>query len=463
MIFVQYFLWLSTDFLRVIPAGPRGKRQPAGENLGQECTARNTVYETWCNTCLEIDKKEIESRKEKREPRIFKYIGETARSPYERGLEHQMDVDSLSPGSHILKHCLEKHEGNIEDVEFRMKVLKYTKTSFERQILESVLIQENREKHNILNSRAEYNRCSLPRLSTKLGEKDFKKWEEERDEDLKREEILENKIREMKKARNRTRGNKNTKGQPARKKRRKNNDGGEGEYENIDYSLENMGEIIEERKKRKIQSIEEDNPTPSKKRNPQTNIKDFFYNVSIVNIGLPNQVGLGIPDEDGEDVRPEDGLVLGNPTDVLPNQDGGDMWLEDGLGLGNPVRDLTNLDGLGITGHDDKEVRLEDELGLGSADHDGEDVGHGVEGGTGHGKKANKGRGGTCSSGLLTVTGQYGEVVRHEDGLGLGNPGDDTGNDDADEGLGSNKTDDKIGEDGLRLGRGDDGQVGEGV
>ena len=81
----------------------------------------------------------------------------------------------------------------------------------------------------------------------------------------------------------------------------------------------------------------------------------------------------------------------------------------------------------------------------------------------GRAKKQIKGRGGTCSSGLLTVTGQYGEVVRHEDGLGLGNPGDDTGNDDADEGLGSNKTDDKICEDGLRLGRGDDGQVGEGV
>ena len=43
-----------------------------------------------------------------------------------------------------------------------------------RQMLESVIIQK-KIHHNILNSRSEYNRCSLPRLSTRLGEKKYKK------------------------------------------------------------------------------------------------------------------------------------------------------------------------------------------------------------------------------------------------------------------------------------------------
>ena len=62
----------------------------------QECTKRNIVYETRCRTCenneLEkIEKLEIEP-KEKIELGkkiiLFKYIGETSRSAFERGWEH---------------------------------------------------------------------------------------------------------------------------------------------------------------------------------------------------------------------------------------------------------------------------------------------------------------------------------------------------------------------------------------
>ena len=35
MVFIRYFLWLSADFLRVIPAGSRGKRQPGTLELGK--------------------------------------------------------------------------------------------------------------------------------------------------------------------------------------------------------------------------------------------------------------------------------------------------------------------------------------------------------------------------------------------------------------------------------------------
>ena len=54
-------------------------------------------------------------------------------------------------------------------VEFGIKVLKYTRSLFERQILESVLIQGKRD-HHIVNSRSEFNQCA------KSGEKKIRRW-----------------------------------------------------------------------------------------------------------------------------------------------------------------------------------------------------------------------------------------------------------------------------------------------
>ena len=95
----------------------------------------------------------------------------------------------------MLKHFVDQHEGeDFSKRRFAVKVLSYTRSSFERQILESVKLQNNRH-HNLLNSKAEYNRCAIPRLSSKLGEKEFKKYTEEEKEEKKRGEILEMKIR----------------------------------------------------------------------------------------------------------------------------------------------------------------------------------------------------------------------------------------------------------------------------
>ena len=71
-------------------------------------------------------------------------------------------------------------------------------------MLESVLIQENRD-HHILNSRSEYNRCAIPRLATKMGEKNMEKWKDEEIEMQKKEENMETRIRSLKKERNRAR------------------------------------------------------------------------------------------------------------------------------------------------------------------------------------------------------------------------------------------------------------------
>ena len=72
-----------------------------GKNKTQDCTRRSVVYETWCETCLRADIQEIEEQTEDEEDRKkkieclprYKYIGETARSAYERGVEHKNDLD----------------------------------------------------------------------------------------------------------------------------------------------------------------------------------------------------------------------------------------------------------------------------------------------------------------------------------------------------------------------------------
>ena len=55
-----------------------------------------------------ISKKEMEIEKNK----IKRYIynGETSRSVYERGLEHQNYVVACNTSSHMLRHILDQHD-----------------------------------------------------------------------------------------------------------------------------------------------------------------------------------------------------------------------------------------------------------------------------------------------------------------------------------------------------------------
>merc|ERR1712130_120332 len=102
--------------------------------------------------------------------RLHKYIGESSRSIYERGLEHLCDFQELKPDSHMVKHLCEHHlDEGMERMKFGCRIVKQSITAFNRQINESVEIQNNNQ-HYILNSKSEYNRCALPRLTAKVGE-----------------------------------------------------------------------------------------------------------------------------------------------------------------------------------------------------------------------------------------------------------------------------------------------------
>ena len=75
---------------------------------------------------IEAEEEDEKVRKEKlRSMPLYKYVGETARSAFERGIEQHNDYVGLKVESHMLKHYLDKHEEeDIEKIKFGMKVKK---------------------------------------------------------------------------------------------------------------------------------------------------------------------------------------------------------------------------------------------------------------------------------------------------------------------------------------------------
>ena len=184
----------------------------------KDCTKRNILYEIRCLTCEDRIKQQIvesedddeEKMKKIRMMKVPKYIGESGRSAYERGLEHLNNLARLSSTSHMLRHMVEAHPNEqFEDVKWGMFILKYLRTAFERQIEEAVHIQQNIEDGVLLNSKAEYNQSSLPRLVTRIGDREAEKkqWEKEIRIEKEEEERIEEKIRQLRKSRNRMRLN----------------------------------------------------------------------------------------------------------------------------------------------------------------------------------------------------------------------------------------------------------------
>ena len=125
------------------------------------------------------------------------YIGETRKNGYERGKNHLDDYRRLSLDSHILKHQILKH--GTEIVNFSMKIVKKHNSAFKRQVHEAVLVEKfEKEGEEILNSKGGFNRCSLPRLSIKVGDKEQKEGEQQENEitDFEMEEIIRKMKRE---------------------------------------------------------------------------------------------------------------------------------------------------------------------------------------------------------------------------------------------------------------------------
>ena len=132
-----------------------------GAEFVQQCTANSVIYENICRKCNPGagGKKELEVVKSSFPTT---YVGETSRSIMERTREHWESYRGRHKDSHLLKHQEMEHEGAIP--EFIMRVVGRAKTALERQTREAVRIRRRGGEGVILNSKAEFNRCFIPRI-----------------------------------------------------------------------------------------------------------------------------------------------------------------------------------------------------------------------------------------------------------------------------------------------------------
>ena len=120
-----------------------------GKNVGK-CMTQGMVYGITCETCKE-EKKEVI------------YVGETARTMYDRGLEWISSIRREDASNPMVAHAREAHPSN--PLEFSMDILKMAKTPLIRQITEAQLITEKAgEAQTILNSKGEWGQNLPPRL-----------------------------------------------------------------------------------------------------------------------------------------------------------------------------------------------------------------------------------------------------------------------------------------------------------
>ena len=141
-----------------------------GETL-EDCKRRNIMYES---VCAECNKEETGGKKaskmEEFKTMAGMYVGETGRSIFERAAEHRQDAEGHKLDSHMYKHWKTIHPEMKDPPVFRMKVVASFKDALTRQVSDSVRIDLRGE--NVLNSKTEYSRCSLPRLT--INKEDWK-------------------------------------------------------------------------------------------------------------------------------------------------------------------------------------------------------------------------------------------------------------------------------------------------
>ena len=144
------------------------------------CKKSSLVYENVCLKCNPGAGSKKELREVKDDTPTL-YVGETSRSVFERSREHWGAWRSRKEDSHIRKHQEADHGGD-DSPQFMMRVVKHYKTALSRQVGEAVRIRRRGGAGSILNSKAEFNRCRIPRLA--IEEIDEEQLKEQKDREL---------------------------------------------------------------------------------------------------------------------------------------------------------------------------------------------------------------------------------------------------------------------------------------
>ena len=93
-----------------------------------------------------------------------RYIGESSRNAFSRGLEHRAALLKGDVNSPLVAHCIEAHGGRM--TKFTMNVTgRFRGDPTKRQISESIYIEKT---DNILNRKDEWRQLNLPRSEVRL-------------------------------------------------------------------------------------------------------------------------------------------------------------------------------------------------------------------------------------------------------------------------------------------------------
>ena len=101
------------------------------------CRQTGIVYEIKCKECDD------------------KYIGETSRNGYTRGLEHARDYEKKDKNSVLHKHAVLKHSDATHTPQFSMTIVSKHTTALDRQISEAVKIAKV-PADKLINSKQEF-------------------------------------------------------------------------------------------------------------------------------------------------------------------------------------------------------------------------------------------------------------------------------------------------------------------
>ena len=122
----------GTPLQRLLPNTDPWAGQPCGRDgcytckqdgeRKQNCKKRNILYESSCTLCNPEDDAKKESVKDLNK-KSGVYVGESARSIFERAGEHHADLINKNEDSHMLKHWLSSHPEAKDPPTFRIKVL----------------------------------------------------------------------------------------------------------------------------------------------------------------------------------------------------------------------------------------------------------------------------------------------------------------------------------------------------
>ena len=126
----------------------KGEKSESSKGM---CQREGVVYKVVCREC---ESKGVKAA----------YIGESSRTAYLRGGNHQQDMKTGKEDNPMVKHTQEHHQGIMIEDMYRMEILRNHRGAFSRQIHEAVKIMKSNDDIQ-MNSKAEYNGVRIPRIS----------------------------------------------------------------------------------------------------------------------------------------------------------------------------------------------------------------------------------------------------------------------------------------------------------